>query len=96
MIQFNIWRSSFRSLFNPVFVNFKVFDKVSKKSETLIYHYMEIWLNEYEEDLTTCDNIVKHTMRKFFWLLKYHDKRFDFSFVIDFQSFKVLTVQNCI
>ena len=36
-------------------------------------------------------------MRKFFWLLKYHDNidnRCDFSFVMDFQSFTVLTVQN--
>ena len=33
-------------------------------------------------------------MRKFFWLLTYHDNRCDFSFVMDFQSFTVLTVQN--
>ena len=27
-------------------------------------------------------------------MLKYHDNRCDFSFVMDFQSFTVLTVQN--
>ena len=102
VIQFNIRRSSLRSLFILVFVNFKVFDKVSKNirninlsyGNLIIIYHMEIWLNEYEEDLTTFDNIVKHNMRKFFWLLKYHDNRCDFSFVMDFQSFTVLTVQN--
>ena len=61
-------------MFIPVFVNFEVYDKVSKNirninlsyGNLIIIYHMEIRLNEYEEDLTTFYNIIKHNMRKFF------------------------------